>query len=107
MKHSLDLTKKVCMCTFISILLITLFVLSPLSNLFKTSLFMKLLALIIVGYSIYLSIQQTNLLKFVDQSNNQNPQLNSQVNMNIICSYVFTTFLVLFFIFILKNLFFM
>ena len=35
MKHSMDLTKKVCMCTFVSILLITLFVLSPLSNLFN------------------------------------------------------------------------
>lgn len=103
--ESIYITKKVCMCTFISIFIVILFILSPLSNFFKTSLFMKLIALIVLAYSIYLSIFQANILKSASRMN-ENPQLTSQINVNIICSYTFTVFLCLLFIFILKNIFF-
>lgn len=106
MNHSMDVTKKICLCTFFSIFLIILFILSPLSGFFKTSFFMKILALILLGYTIYLSIFQTNLLKNMDY-NSINPQFSSQVNTNIICSYVFTLFLVILFLFIVKNMIFM
>ena len=55
-------TKKVCICSATSILIIILFIISPLSKLFKTSLFMKIIALLLLSYTIYLNIQQTNLL---------------------------------------------
>ena len=106
MKHSLDLTKKVCLCTSVSILLIILFIVSPLSGFFKTSLFMKIVTLLILGYSIYLSIYQSNVLRMMDQPN-AGPQLNSLVNTNIICSYIFTLFLALLFLFVFKNLLFL
>ena len=54
-----DSTKKVCMCSATSIFIIVLFIISPLSNLFKTSLFMKLIALILLIYTIYLNNHQT------------------------------------------------
>jgi hypothetical protein len=103
MKHSLDLTKNICLCTLISIILIILFMLTPLSGFFKTSLFMKIAALILLGYTIYLSLHQSNLLRMMDRIND-NPQLDSQVNINIICSYIFTLFLILLFFFIIRNL---
>ena len=58
-----DHTKTICLCSFVSIIIVLLFILSPLSNLFKTSLFMKLFALIILAYTIYLILIQTNNLK--------------------------------------------
>ena len=51
-----DSTKNVCMCSATSIIIIVLFVISPLSNFFKTSLVMKILALLLMIYTIYLNI---------------------------------------------------
>ena len=99
-----DSTKKVCMCSATSIFIIVLFIISPLSNLFKTSLFMKLIALILLIYTIYLNNYQTNLLRNASQSNNSD-EIKSQLNMNILCSYVFTFFLGLLVIFLFKSFF--
>jgi hypothetical protein len=99
-----DSTKKVCMCSATSIFIIVLFIISPLSNLFKTSLFMKLIALILLIYTIYLNNHQTNLLRNASQSNNSD-EIKSQLNMNILCSYVFTLFLGLLIIFLFKSFF--
>ena len=99
-----DSTKKVCMCSATSIFIIVLFIISPLSNLFKTSLFMKLIALILLIYTIYLNNHQTNLLRNASQSNNSD-EIKSQLNMNILCSYIFTLFLGLLVIFLFKSFF--
>ena len=99
-----DSTKKVCICSATSIFIIVLFIISPLSNLFKTSLFMKLIALILLIYTIYLNNHQTNLLRNASQSNNSD-KIKSQLNMNILCSYVFTLFLGLLVIFLFKSFF--
>ena len=99
-----DSTKKVCMCSATSIFIIILFIITPLSNLFKTSLFMKLIALILLIYTIYLNNHQTNLLRNASQSNNSD-EIKSQLNMNILCSYVFTLFLGLLVIFLFKSFF--
>lgn len=104
MEHSLDLTKKICLCTLVSILLIILFIITPLSGFFKTSLFMKIITLILLGYSIYFSIHQSTLLRTMDQ-NNASPQVSSLLNTNVICSYIFTLFLALLFLFVCKHLF--
>ena len=50
-----DVTKNICMCTMVSIIIIILFIVSPLSNFFKTSLFMKVISLIVLGYIIFLN----------------------------------------------------
>jgi hypothetical protein len=99
-----DTTKNVCMCSAISIFLIVLFIITPLSNFFKTSLFMKIIILVILGYTIYLNNKQTNLLKDANQIV-ESPQIKSQLTMNIICSYVFTIFIALLFIFVIKSFF--
>ena len=99
-----NITKKVCMCSASSIFIIVLFVISPLSNFFKTSLFMKLLALIIMIYTIYLNTDQINSLRTASQ-NAKSEQVKSQLNMNILCSYVFTIFIGLLIIFVIKSFF--
>jgi len=99
-----DETKKICTCSALSISIIILFVISPLSNFFKTSIFMKIISLILLGYTLYLNNNQTNLLRSVNSSSNSS-QINSQINTNIICSYVFSLFIGLLIIFIIKSFF--
>jgi len=99
-----DETKKICSCSALSIIIIVLFVISPLSNFFKISIFMKIISLILLGYTLYLNNNQTNLLRSFNSSSNSS-QVNSQINTNIICSYVFSLFIGLLIIFILKSFF--
>ena len=100
-----DVTKNICMCTMVSIIIIILFIVSPLSNFFKTSLFMKVISLIVLGYIIFLNNKQIDLLKQASNFSNSSEQVKSQLNMNIICSYVFTLFIGLLFIFVMKSFF--
>jgi len=95
-------TKKICMCTFVSIILIILFIISPLSNLIKTSAVIKLIILVIISYTIYLNILQTSTLKNVN-IDALSDTIKSQLNVNIICSYIFTLFLGLLCIFVIKS----
>jgi hypothetical protein len=100
-----DVTKKICLCSFASMTLIILFIISPLSNFFKTSLFMKIVSVVILGYTIYLNFIQTNLLRNVTMNNSTSPDVKSQINMNIICSYIFSLFLVMLLFFVMKSFF--
>lgn len=99
-----DDTKKICTCSAISIFLIIVFIISPLSNFIIASTIVKFFILIILGYTIYLNNKQTNLLKLAN-STISSEQLKSQLNINIFCSYVFTLFIGLLIIFIIKSFF--
>jgi hypothetical protein len=104
MKIFTDTTKKTCTCSALSIFLIVLFIVSPLSNLFFISFFMKILILILLLYTIYLNIQQTNYLRRANQMK-VSREVNNQLNINIICSYIFTLFIGLLIIFVIKSIF--
>jgi hypothetical protein len=97
-----DSTKKICLCSAMSIFIIVLFIISPLSYFVKTSLFMKLLSLILLVYTIYLNYEQTQVLRNAVQFA-KSEQVKSQLNMNILCSYIFTTFIGLLIIFLIKS----
>ena len=99
-----DVTKKVCICSFVSIVIIVLFIISPLSSFVITSSFMKLLVLIILGYTIYLNNHQTNILS-LSKNSAKTPEIQSQLSTNIICSYIFTLFLGILFIFVIRSFF--
>jgi len=99
-----ETTKRVCTCSAISIFLIVLFIISPLSSFFLTSVFMKTVILILLTYTIYLNNQQTNYLRKASELN-LTKDVNSQLSINIICSYVFTLFLCLLIIFVVKSFF--
>jgi hypothetical protein len=97
-------TKTICTCTFISILLIILFIISPLSNFFKTSFLMKVLTIAILVYTFYLNTKQTDNLKSI-QNLSRLPEILNQLNINIISSYIFTVFIGLLIIFVIKSFF--
>ena len=99
-----DTTKHVCTCSAISIFCIILFVISPLSNFFLTSIFMKILIVLLLLYTLYLNNNQTNYLRSANQMNISS-HLSSQLNINILCSYVFTLFIGLLIIFVTKSFF--
>jgi len=97
-----DSTKRICTCSAVSIFLIILFIISPLSNFFMTSMLMKIIILIILAYTIYLNIIQTNYLRSATNVVNSE-NIMSQLNTNILCSYIFTLFLGLMGIFVIKS----
>ena len=97
-----DSTKQFCIMTFVSILLILIFVISPISNYHKTSLFMKIIILILLSYTFYLSILQTNKMRKT-YNNSKEIEIKKQLNMNIICSYIFLLFIGLMIIFVIKS----
>ena len=99
-----DSTKKLCLCSAGSIFIIVLFIISPLSNFFMTSMLMKIIALILLVYTIYLNADQINSLRNASQIV-KSEQVKSQLNMNIMCSYVFTAFIGLLIIFVIKSFF--
>jgi hypothetical protein len=97
-----EATKKICTCSTISIVLIILFIISPLSSFLFTSMLMKMIIFLLLGYTIYLNISQTTHLstaKNLVQSEN----ILKQLNINIMCSYIFTLFLGLLCIFVIKT----
>jgi len=99
-----DSTKHMCLCSALSIFIIVLFVISPLRYFVKTSVFMKIVSLILILYTIYLSYEQIKVLRDVANIA-KSEQINSQLTMNILCSYIFTFFIGLLAIFIIRSLF--
>jgi len=99
-----DTTKKVCSCSAISIFLIILFIISPLSSYFITSTIMKVFTLLLLTYTIYLNNLQTDYLRNSSRKN-LSGEVSNQLTMNIICSYVFSLFIGLLIIFIIKTFF--
>jgi hypothetical protein len=63
---------------------------------------MKIVILIILAYTIYLNIIQTNYLRTATNVVNSE-NVMSQLNTNILCSYIFTLFLGLMGIFVIKS----
>jgi hypothetical protein len=99
-----DVTKNICMTSALSIAIIVLFIISPLSYFFKTSIFMKIIAIIILCYTLYLNNKQTNLLRSANLSANSE-RIQTQLNINIISSYIFSIFIGLLIIFVIKSFF--
>lgn len=99
-----DTTKKICTCSAISIFFIVLFIISPLSNYFVTSTIMKIVTLALLSYTIYLNVLQTEYLRNASNAK-LSGEVSNQLTINIICSYVFTLFIGLLMIFIMKTFF--
>ena len=96
-------TKNICLCTAAAIFIIILFVVSPLSNFFKTSLLMKAVAMRLMVYILFLNYTQTNLLRAAS-SVAESEAIRAQLDSNIMCSYMFSFFIGLLAIFTLKSI---
>jgi Mn2+/Fe2+ NRAMP family transporter len=105
-KNKYDLTKTIFLYSFISIVLIIIFIITPLNNIFILSSVMKIIIIIILGYIFYLNIKQVEILREQsNQSNNTDPDFASQINTNIITSYILSLFIGLLIIFVIRKLF--
>jgi len=65
---------------------------------------MKIVIISLLTYTFYLNIIQTNQLK-LSHNSSLSLEVTRQLNMNIICSYIFTFFIGLLMIFVIKSLF--
>ena len=97
-------TQNVCMCLGISIVFIILFIMTPLNSFLLSSIFGKVIILTLLGYTLYYNVMQTN--KF---SNNFNISLTDGnwdvLKTNIVCSYVFSAFLLVLMLSVIRKIF--
>ena len=99
-----DKNKQLCSFVFFTMFLIILVFITPLSEFSSFSLFGKIIILIILGYTIRISFFQNSFLNSIDKTK-LSSNISSQLNLNTISSYLFTFFLVLLFVFIIKSFF--
>jgi glucan phosphoethanolaminetransferase (alkaline phosphatase superfamily) len=103
-KTTSDYTRQICYCSFFSMLLIIIFIVSPLGEFVMVSSIMKVCILLILGYTIYLNSVQISMLQNTNKTQTD-AEVSAQLSSNIMCSYVFTAFLCLLFIFVVKSFF--
>jgi hypothetical protein len=97
-------TRNVCLCVSVAIILILLFIMSPINKFILSSRVGKLAILIILGYAIFYNISQTT--KF---SNKFDISLISgewdHMKTNMICSWILTLFIIILFYNVFKTFF--
>ena len=91
------------MYSLISMILIIVFVISPLNKITILSLIMKIIILILLAYTGYLCNEQITFMKN-STNDSQSIEIKNQLTVNIIGEYVFILFLGLLFIFVLKSI---
>ena len=105
--NNVDLTKSIFFYSLFSIILIIIFMITPLNNVFLLSPIMKIIIIIILGYTFYLNIKQIGILrnkKPNQNDNSDNSEFTSQLNTNIWTSYIFCVFITLLIIFVTREL---
>ena len=97
-------TQNVCICLAISLFLIIVFIMTPLNTFILSSIFGKIIILTLLGYTIYYNTMVTN--KF---TNDFKISLTSGdwdvLKTNILCSYVFSAFLIILMLSVIRQIF--
>ena len=99
-------TENVCMCLGISVLFIIIFMMTPLNSFILSSIFGKVVILTLLGYTLYYNTEQTN--KFSQKSNINilnNNELWSPIKTNIMCSYIFSFFVLVLILSVIRKIF--
>jgi hypothetical protein len=95
-------TQNVCMCVAISMFLIVLFMMTPLNTFLLSSIFGKIIILTLLGYTLYYNVSNTNKFSQNFGVNVSSGNWNA-VKTNIICSYVFSFFLLVLMISVIRK----
>ena len=97
-------SEHICLCSTISICLILIFIFTPLNNFLMTSRIAKLTISLLLIYTLFNNIKFTN--KFSNKINISlaNGQW-SPVKTNIMCSYVFSGFLFILILSVVRSFF--
>jgi len=97
-------TQNVTMCLAITLFLIIVFMITPLNTFLLSSIFGKVIILTLLGYTIYYNTTATN--KFM---NDFNVSLTSGdwdvLKTNIVSSYIFTAFLLVLMLSVIRKIF--
>jgi hypothetical protein len=99
-------TENVCMCLGIAVLFIIIFMMTPLNSFILSSIFGKVIILTLLGYTLYYNTEQTN--KFAKKSNINilnNNESWSPIKTNIICSYIFSLFMLVLILSVIRKIF--
>ncbi len=97
-------TQNVCMCLGLSVILIVLFIITPLNTFMLSSIFGKVIIMTLLGYTLYYNTQQTN--KFVKNFNINIWNDNwGPLKTNVLCSYIFSLFLLGLIISVIRHIF--
>ena len=99
-----DTTRKTCLCTAASIVLIIAFIMTPLNDFVMTSFLAKIVISILLSYSIFATLSQTTALKTQYRVSLTSGEMDS-VKINVICSYAFSAFSLFLLFSVLSRLF--
>lgn len=97
-------SKNVCMYTTISIILILIFVISPLNTFMMTSIFSKLIIIIILGYTLYKNYTITTMFSRNSGTTMIDAGPWSSIKTNMSCSYLFSFFILLLLLSVIRSL---
>jgi hypothetical protein len=98
------LNEHICLCCTISICLILIFILSPMNNYVMVSVIGKIFILLLLSYTVFYNVYLTN--RFSNQINEYLDNNNSiSIKTNIICSYIFSLFLFILIVSVIRSFF--
>ena len=98
-------TQNVCLCLSITIFFIILFMMTPLNTFLLSSIFGKVIILTLLGYTLYYNLYNTN--KFANKFNISLTSSDSwsTIKTNIVCSYIFSIFLLVLLVSLIRKMF--
>ena len=97
-------TKYVCMCLSVAVILIVIFMMTPLNSFLLSSIFGKVIILTLLGYTTYYNIIQTN--KFAEKFNIYITSGSwNTIKTNIAFSYTFSFFLIILMLSVIRKIF--
>ena len=96
-------SKHICLCSTISICLILIFMFSPMNNFIMTSAIGKVTILILLAYTLFYNVKLTNIFSSKITPYLDNTDNSSSVKTNIMCSYIFSFFLLILIISVIRS----
>ena len=97
-------TQNVCLCLSVTIFFIILFMMTPLNTFLLSSIFGKVIILTLLGYTLYYNLYNTN--KFANTFDvSLTTDSWSTIKTNIVCSYIFSLFLVVLLVSLIRKMF--
>ena len=96
-------SKNVYIFTTVAMVIIIIFMITPLNNFFITSIIAQIIVILILAFALYQNYQNANFLSNTTNTSFYNGEWNS-IKTNIISSYIFSFFIVVLILSIIKNM---
>jgi hypothetical protein len=96
-------SKNVYIFTTVAMVIIIIFMITPLNNFFITSIIAQIIVIIILAFALYQNYQNANFLSNATNTSFYNGEWNS-IKTNIISSYIFSIFIIVLIFSVIKNM---